>query len=463
MQSFEVRGWAHGMSWSSWRSNSDLDWSYPAQNKLGGGEGVEGLYGSITQQGMQKVLDCLQRNTGLDQRSVFIDIGAGLGRPMLHAMVAAGVTSAWGVELDRVKCNKAAAFCGHVMENLVAKGLMAPDVPVPPVRCAPVEEVSTLDPATHAYSFWEGVPTEGKLAFGELFASSRSLRAVAVVQRAMRGEEPAAVMRELGFGPVLLIASFPVKMSGSGRSFTAYVFSKIAPAAANFLASAAGAGTVAAASAAAPAAVLPAAVEPKHLDARQRQQEEGPEQDGPEQGAAPAAAAAAGPRRSGRPPSRPASGGITKVETPPKARKQADLDVEPAPSSPPKKACTGSPGSVARPAAPEPTTAVGVSGRGAAVARRIAAEAEKGAGAGGALTAAAPAPRPLAAKQVLLTSLPEYSRRTKQGAAVGKAVAGKPAAGASAPASAGTRSSQRLASKAQAAAVVPSAQLLEGH
>ncbi len=30
----------------------------------------------------------------------------------------------------------------------------------------------------------------------------------------MRGQEPAAVMHELGFGRLLLLASFPVKMSG---------------------------------------------------------------------------------------------------------------------------------------------------------------------------------------------------------------------------------------------------------
>lgn len=50
------------------------------QGKLGGGEGTEGVYGSITQMGMQKVLDVLRNSCGLDSRSVFIDIGAGLGR-----------------------------------------------------------------------------------------------------------------------------------------------------------------------------------------------------------------------------------------------------------------------------------------------------------------------------------------------------------------------------------------------
>lgn len=37
-------------------------------------------------------------------------------------------------------------------------------------------QVPSLDPATHAYSFWEGVPTEAKCAFGELFAKSETMQ-----------------------------------------------------------------------------------------------------------------------------------------------------------------------------------------------------------------------------------------------------------------------------------------------
>jgi hypothetical protein len=51
-----------------------------AQNKLGGGEGVEGLYGSIKKSGMDKVLGCMRDKCGLDASSVLVDIGAGLGR-----------------------------------------------------------------------------------------------------------------------------------------------------------------------------------------------------------------------------------------------------------------------------------------------------------------------------------------------------------------------------------------------
>ena len=46
-----------------------------------------------------------------------------------------------------------------------------------------------------------------------------AMQAVAVVQRAMRQADPAEVMADLGFGPVELVASFPVSMSGQ-RTFT---------------------------------------------------------------------------------------------------------------------------------------------------------------------------------------------------------------------------------------------------
>ena len=50
------------------------------QNKLGGGEGIEGLYGSLTRTGMQKVLHSLSKSCGLDKSSRLVDVGAGLGR-----------------------------------------------------------------------------------------------------------------------------------------------------------------------------------------------------------------------------------------------------------------------------------------------------------------------------------------------------------------------------------------------
>ncbi|DBA79533.1 TPA: hypothetical protein ACH3X1_008235 [Trebouxia sp. C0004] len=175
---------------------------------------------------MQKVLHSLSKSCGLDQTSRLVDIGAGLGRPLLHALISPGVASGFGIEIDQIKCSKADAFLRRSAAALSSRGLAGKDFAVPEVQCSAIEKIRTLEPATHAYSFWEGVPINAKCAFGCLFAASKTLKAVAVVQRAMRQAQPAEVMKDLGFGLLHLVASFPVSMSGSGRSFTAYVFSK---------------------------------------------------------------------------------------------------------------------------------------------------------------------------------------------------------------------------------------------
>lgn len=59
------------------------------QRKIGGGEGVEGLYGSITCGGLQKILECFTEQCQMGRSSVFVDIGAGIGRsraPIKHSL-----------------------------------------------------------------------------------------------------------------------------------------------------------------------------------------------------------------------------------------------------------------------------------------------------------------------------------------------------------------------------------------
>lgn len=205
------------------------------ENKLGGGEGIEGIYGSVTQTGMQKIYDSFRINCNFGSSSTLVDIGAGLGRPLLHAMVQPGSKPGIGYEIDHVKVAKAKAFLFQSIAEMQRRELLPEGVQLPRVVCSSIEKVQSLDGCTHAFSFWEGVPFSGKEAFGRLFAASKTMRAVAVVQRAIRQQKPEELMFELGFGPVMLISSFVVKMCGSGRSFTAYVFSKANERSINYL------------------------------------------------------------------------------------------------------------------------------------------------------------------------------------------------------------------------------------
>lgn len=86
---------------------------------------------------------------------------------------------------------QADAFISGTLRQMAERGLHAPYVPnasrpngpcPPEVHCTAVEDWDTLEPATHAYSFWEGIPVEGRRALGRLFVKSRTLRGIAVVQ-----------------------------------------------------------------------------------------------------------------------------------------------------------------------------------------------------------------------------------------------------------------------------------------
>ena len=144
------------------------------KNKVGGGEGLEGVYGSITGRGMRLVLDAFKEHAGLDAKSVFLDIGSGLGRPVLHAIVHSNVQVSYGIECDPVKNQKATYFVQSVVRELTpvfGKDMFSPSC-LPKLICSPIEKLPSLEGATHVYSAWEGFSVEAMEAVGKLFAST---------------------------------------------------------------------------------------------------------------------------------------------------------------------------------------------------------------------------------------------------------------------------------------------------
>ena len=53
---------------------------FHAQNKVGGGEGLVGIYGSMTQQGTSAIMTAMVQHTGMGPGSTLVDLGAGLCR-----------------------------------------------------------------------------------------------------------------------------------------------------------------------------------------------------------------------------------------------------------------------------------------------------------------------------------------------------------------------------------------------
>lgn len=201
------------------------------ENNVGGGEGVEGLYGSITGASMERVLSSMEKLTVTDNKEknliVLMDVGSGLCRPLIHALATGRASSCTGIEVDSIKCLKAEAFCAQVKRNIASKGMNMKSDWDMDIVCSGIEKLATINPVTHVYSFWEGVPVDARIALAALFKESSSAISICIVQRAIRSDDPAEYMdEEYGFGPLRLVDTFRVSMSGSGRSFMAYVFIK---------------------------------------------------------------------------------------------------------------------------------------------------------------------------------------------------------------------------------------------
>ena len=63
-----------------------------------------------------------------------------LCRPLLHAMVGGYATRAWGIEIDRVKCDKGNAFMRYAAADMAKRRAEWGAFDVPTIRCAPIEE-----------------------------------------------------------------------------------------------------------------------------------------------------------------------------------------------------------------------------------------------------------------------------------------------------------------------------------
>lgn len=62
-------------------------------------------------------------------------------RPLLHALVEPGIASAFGVEIDRIKCDKAAAFLRQTVAELARRSVTQQQLDVPAIECSPIEQV----------------------------------------------------------------------------------------------------------------------------------------------------------------------------------------------------------------------------------------------------------------------------------------------------------------------------------
>jgi hypothetical protein len=196
-----------------------MDQMYSAFRKqtgtLGGGGAGGAIYGELTQKSFQRVVDYLKDNCGFDASSVFIDIGAGLGKPSAHVAVNPGVRLSLGVELIGGRWWQ--SMC--MMKALLDNDNLKPFAEKMFFAHADMCDMDSFEPVTHLYSFNRGFPPEAMRTMAKLFHKSSSTKYFICYDNERR-------LEGFGFG-VELLEKVSVKMAGSGEGHTCFIYKKI--------------------------------------------------------------------------------------------------------------------------------------------------------------------------------------------------------------------------------------------
>mmetsp|Transcript_16823 Transcript_16823/g.32816 ORF Transcript_16823/g.32816 Transcript_16823/m.32816 type:complete len:633 (+) Transcript_16823:352-2250(+) len=179
---------------------------------LGGGGSGGAIYGEVTQESFQRVVDVLVSKCGLNTESVFLDIGAGLGKPNFHVAISPGVKQSFGVELIGGRWWQSIYLLDQCLGECTLRSYAQ--------KCffahANVTDMADFEPITHVYSFNRGFPPEAMKAVAQAFhASSSSLYFICF-------DKP-KILEEYGF-ELDLVDFVPTKMAGSGEQHRCYIY-----------------------------------------------------------------------------------------------------------------------------------------------------------------------------------------------------------------------------------------------
>ncbi len=166
---------------------------------------------------MQKILEVMKEHCGLNEESVFMDIGSGLGKPCLHASLFPGVHRAMGVEIEPLRHQLALANLNRAM--LEPFGDPAIKRPCVVFRSQDIMYVGDLFPFTHIFQFDVAFPQYTMCHIAELFNRSSSTRYFVCFHK------PSFVIDICDFH-VQPIASISTRMTGSSEQHTGFVYAR---------------------------------------------------------------------------------------------------------------------------------------------------------------------------------------------------------------------------------------------
>lgn len=182
--------------------------------RIGGAAAGGPLYGELTAQSMDRVVETLR----LAASSILLDLGSGIGKPGLHATFTVGCRCV-GVEVNGLRWWRSLT-------------ILRPPCPVsratPPLLLhADGLRLPTLEPCTHVYTFNPGWPVSDVQRLCDLVVASTSVVVLACFQHLFRGVRADRQQRAPFNGAFRLVTQIAVTMSGSGQRHTCYVYRRV--------------------------------------------------------------------------------------------------------------------------------------------------------------------------------------------------------------------------------------------
>lgn len=180
-----------------------------------GGNGSGGpIYGELTEGWMQKCADYLIKHTYLSEKSRWIDVGCGVGKPSLHVAQYPGVEFAFGIEIDKLRTDIGHINVQHVLKEGENNPKMAHNCIL---QYGDVLEAESFDPFTHIYMYDVGFDPKTMLGIAARFNNSSTAKYFISYKR------PNKIINVFKF-EVKLVFDFQTKMTGSSEGHQCYVF-----------------------------------------------------------------------------------------------------------------------------------------------------------------------------------------------------------------------------------------------
>ncbi|KAJ0392676.1 hypothetical protein P43SY_006955 [Pythium insidiosum] len=178
-----------------------------------GGNGAGGaIYGEITQNSFQRVVDYMKAHCELTERSLFLDVGSGLGKPNFHVAIDPGVEVSYGIELEDLRWQLSLHNLKSVMALDINKNKASRTI----FTAGDITHAHTLNPFSHIYSFDVGFPPDVMESMAQTFNRSDARYLVSF-------HSPRKIIDMYEFN-VENIGRVATSMAGSNEGHTCYFY-----------------------------------------------------------------------------------------------------------------------------------------------------------------------------------------------------------------------------------------------